>query len=233
MQVTETDSGGGDALGREMADVKNAGEGADESRARDGEMRTLAPEWARRLTAEEIADARQMLDGMRAVAMRLGRTPKRREYSREPEGSWRFTKYFSSYGEFVRAAGFEMESRKRGATSWPLIAAEGRMFGDVLNYGAMLHEPVNEQGVVLLFGMMAGELGFLVESVRTGYPDCEGKRRVDGGKWERVRIEFEFRSGRFDHDVKGCDVIVCWEHDWKECPLEVIELKSVLKRIAA
>ena len=26
----------------------------------------------------------------------------------------------------------------------------------------------------------------------------------------------------------GCDLIVCWEHNWEECPLEVIELKTVI-----
>jgi hypothetical protein len=30
------------------------------------------------------------------------------------------------------------------------------------------------------------------------------------------------------HDLKGCDMIVCWEHNWPECPLEVLELKQYL-----
>jgi len=29
----------------------------------------------------------------------------------------------------------------------------------------------------------------------------------------------------------GCDGIVCWKHNWKECPLEVIELKKVFHRL--
>jgi hypothetical protein len=32
------------------------------------------------------------------------------------------------------------------------------------------------------------------------------------------------------HDLKGCDMIVCWEHNWPECPLEVLELKSLVKQ---
>ena len=28
--------------------------------------------------------------------------------------------------------------------------------------------------------------------------------------------------------VTKCDLIVCWEHNWPECPLEVIELKSLV-----
>jgi hypothetical protein len=55
---------------------------------------------------------------------------------------------------------------------------------------------------------------------------------VEAGKWQRVRIEFEYQSRNFVahfHDVRKCDMIVCWEHNWKECPLEVIELKQHLK----
>jgi hypothetical protein len=30
------------------------------------------------------------------------------------------------------------------------------------------------------------------------------------------------------HDPKGCDLIVCWEHNWPECPLEVLELRAIV-----
>lgn len=52
--------------------------------------------------------------------------------------------------------------------------------------------------------------------------------------WEDIWIEFEFKSSQFKfhgHDPKECDMIVCWEHDWKECPIEVIELKSIIKKL--
>ena len=35
----------------------------------------------------------------------------------------------------------------------------------------------------------------------------------------------------FRHDPAACDLIVCWEHNWPECPLEVIELRSVVDRL--
>lgn len=44
-------------------------------------------------------------------------------------------------------------------------------------------------------------------------------------------MEFEFRSSNFKahgHSIKDCDVIICWEHDWADCPLEVIELRSAI-----
>jgi hypothetical protein len=30
------------------------------------------------------------------------------------------------------------------------------------------------------------------------------------------------------HSLDGADLIVCWTHNWPECPLEVLELKSVI-----
>ncbi|MBX3381645.1 MAG: hypothetical protein KF805_16235 [Phycisphaeraceae bacterium] len=90
----------------------------------------------------------------------------------------------------------------------------------------MTHAPVNEQGVVLLFGMLAGRLGYEVEMVRTGFPDCEAKRKSRDGKLRKVRIEFEFLTSRFDHDPKGCDLVVCWEDDAKMQGMEVLELKK-------
>jgi len=28
---------------------------------------------------------------------------------------------------------------------------------------------------------------------------------------------------------KGCDPIVCWKHNWAECPLEVLELSKLVE----
>lgn len=111
-------------------------------------------------------------------------------------------------------------------------------YGNPIDFRGLRHEPVNEQGVVFLFGMVARELGYHVEAVQTGYPDCEAKRQVDAGKWQRVRIEFEFESRNFrdhGHPPDGCDVIVCWRHNWPECPpqLEVVELAAVIQTLSA
>ena len=110
-------------------------------------------------------------------------------------------------------------------------------YGNPIDFRGLRHEPVNEQGVVFLFGMVAKELGFLVEAVQGAYPDCEAKRQVDRNNWQRVRIEFEFESRNFrdhGHAIEGCDVIVCWRHNWPECPdcLEVVELSSVIKTLS-
>ena len=115
-------------------------------------------------------------------------------------------------------------------------ASTGNKYGSFLNFRGLQHAPINEQGVVFLFGMVCLELGFIVEAVQSGFPDCEAKRRIDTKKdhWERVRIEFEYRSSNFrdhGHNPAKCDLIVCWGHDWKECSIEVLELRKILSEL--
>lgn len=114
--------------------------------------------------------------------------------------------------------------------SFPPEARPDR-FGKPIQIPGLGHAPINEQGVVFLFGLLCEELGFYVEVIRQSFPDCIAKRRKGRKRteeWEQVRIEFEFASSDFKrhhHDPNGCDLIVCWTHDWKDCPLEVIELE--------
>ena len=105
---------------------------------------------------------------------------------------------------------------------------------------AMVNAPTNENGVMVLFGSLAPELGFIVTRVQSAFPDGEALRRMKDGRCQRVLFEFEFESRNFSlhmHDPKGCDLIVCWIHNWKDCPLEVIELSryvgSALQRVSA
>jgi HNH endonuclease len=110
-------------------------------------------------------------------------------------------------------------------------------YGQPMDFRGLRHEPVNEQGVVLLFGMVAKELGYTVEAVQSGFPDCEAKRQIAPQRWQRVHLEFEFESRNFrghGHPVTGCDVIVCWRHNWPDCPpqIEILELSSLIKSLS-
>ena len=125
------------------------------------------------------------------------------------------------------------EMRREGAEARERQRARDRGCGELLNFRSFLHAPTSESGVVLLFGMVAGDLGFLIEAVSPAFPDCEAKRR-EGSVWKRVRIEFELKSRNFaahGHDEEGCDLIVCWEHDWPGCVLPVLELKSEIEKL--
>lgn len=119
---------------------------------------------------------------------------------------------------------------------WPQTS--GTEYGAPVNFRGLQHAPINEQGVVYLFGMLSYELGFRVESIQSGFPDCEAKRCTDArrNRWQRVRIEFEFKSSNFyqhGHDPAACDMIVCWQHDWPGCPIEVLELRSTIDQLDA
>ncbi|HTQ59111.1 MAG TPA: hypothetical protein VMI32_02740 [Candidatus Solibacter sp.] len=125
----------------------------------------------------------------------------------------------------------------------PAIAARRRwhvrlrgrpIYGNPSPFQWLRHEPVNEQAVVFLFGMLAKKLGYWVQNVQKGFPDCEALRQIGPGRWQRVSIEFEFESKNYrehGHPISGCDVIVCWRHNWPECPrhIEVIELAGVIE----
>ena len=128
-------------------------------------------------------------------------------------------------------------SRVTRRNTGPALPKDRPTYGNPMNFHAMRHEPVNEQGVVLLFGILAKKLGYTIEAVQTGFPDCEAKRQIAPGRWQRVLLEFEYESRNFrdhGHAANGCDVIVCWRHNWDECPehIEVLELSNVIKSLA-
>jgi len=109
--------------------------------------------------------------------------------------------------------------------------SERSIVGDLINFRGLVYAPINENGVIFLFGKVADDLNMYIEEIKPGYPDCIG-RRYNGKGWERVAIEFEYRSSNFKqhkHDPKECDIIICWENDWKDCPLEIIELKTEIQ----
>lgn len=112
--------------------------------------------------------------------------------------------------------------------------SDRKIVGLPLNFRGLVYGPINEQGVIYLFGLIANDLNIRVESIQQGYPDCTAIRYIGKGKWERINIEFEFKSSNFDHDPDKCDVLVCWEDDLEEGKrdslkgLEIIELKSII-----
>jgi hypothetical protein len=111
----------------------------------------------------------------------------------------------------------------------PRLLLDRRVYGPVMHSRQLAHGPVNESGVIYLFGTMAERLGFVVMYIQNGFPDCEAMRRIDRFRWQRIFIEFEYESRnyrRHSHPKRGCDLIVCWRHNWPECPHEVLELSK-------
>jgi len=108
--------------------------------------------------------------------------------------------------------------------------------GRTLNFRAFAYSPTSEHDVVQMFGAVADELGFEIVGNRSAFPDCEARRRGPGARetFMPCLIEYEFASSDFrrhGHPSVGCDLVVCWEHDWKECPIEVLELKDAIRSL--
>lgn len=105
------------------------------------------------------------------------------------------------------------------------------VYGHPLMMAALANAPTNELGVVFLFGVLAERLGFQVLRLQAEFPDCEALRRTENDRWQRVAIEFEFESRNFlihGHDERQCDLIVCWKHNWEDCPINVLELSTMV-----
>jgi hypothetical protein len=122
--------------------------------------------------------------------------------------------------------------KERALTAGPTAGATyGPFYGPPMWPGPLAYAPMNELGVVFLFGWMAPQLGYVVHRIQPEFPDCEAMRLVGEDRCELVKAEFEYESRNFlkhMHDVKGCNMIICWRHNWPECPMEVLELKKVL-----
>lgn len=103
------------------------------------------------------------------------------------------------------------------------------------DFRGLIYEPFSEQEVIVLFFMIQPylRLELCFDEIRTDFPDCIAWRRTKKG-WKTLRVEFEHLSHNFlehGHDVSKCDLIICWEHNWPNCPLEIIELKKEIKKI--
>ncbi|MCU1254415.1 MAG: hypothetical protein JWM83_714 [Candidatus Angelobacter sp.] len=117
--------------------------------------------------------------------------------------------------------------------SKPRILPNRPIYGPPVTPTALTYAPTNEAGVIFLFGGMCRKLGFAVARLQSAFPDCDAMREIEPERWQPVKIEFEYESKNFllhQHVISECDVIVCWRHNWPQCPLEVVELKSAMKQ---
>jgi len=103
---------------------------------------------------------------------------------------------------------------------------------DTMKRPFFCYEPGNEMEVCILFGLLLPYLDeeWVLDEYYGSYPDSSFI--VDG---LRTQVEFEHYSINFHihgHDPKDCDIIVCWKHNWPDCPreLHVVELSELIRR---
>jgi Homing endonuclease associated repeat len=159
-------------------------------------------------------------------------------WSEVPQGLLEFANQTGLEAEWQDVLGMiqarELPAPAPERAPWRARLMKGKpVYGSPLNPAALTHAPTNEMGVVYLFGVLAGELGFMVTRMQKEFPDCETMLQVEPDQWQRLHVEFEYESRNFlvhQHDAEACDLIVCWRHNWPECPenLEVLELSTVV-----
>lgn len=206
----------------------------------------------------QVAASALMLDWA-AVTRKLGKIPTVHEY--RAAGKYTFQPFRNRYGPWARVrqafrkfareeridrqwedvlkliARREDElrrNRERGGRRLSPLMPGRPVYGEPLLLPGMHHAPVNEAGVMFAFGVLARQLGFVVKRWQVEFPDCQAVREMAKGQWQDVNVEVEFESRNFlkhGHDPKKCDVIVCWVHNWPECPkwIEVVELRKVVE----
>ena len=128
-----------------------------------------------------------------------------------------------------------IEDLKSSGTPEPISTIPHRQ-GRTLNFRAFVYAPTSEHDVVQMFGAIAGELGFEIIGNRSAFPDCEARRKTATSRESYIKclIEYEFSSSDFKkhkHPLTGCDLIVCWQHDWRECPIQVLELSEAIRKL--
>jgi Homing endonuclease associated repeat len=196
-----------------------------------------------------------------AVARRVGKVPSLLEYNKNSRysvgplltrfGGWtevpRGLLQFARERELEKEWGdvmalLEAHENSKRCVARSSSATNGRsrpeqpLYGTPLAPMALAHAPTCEMGVVYLLGLMAGQLGIVVTRLQPEFPDGEVMREVEGGRWQRRIVEFENESRNFlihKHDPNAVDMIICWVHNWPECPegIEVLELSKELRRL--
>ncbi len=101
---------------------------------------------------------------------------------------------------------------------------------------------LSEMMVIFQAGNIWNELSNIIGMVHikefhvNRFPDLVGIRKnLKSGELENVNIEFESISSNFvkhGHPSDKCDIIICWKHDWINCPknIEIIELCDIINK---
>ncbi len=82
------------------------------------------------------------------------------------------------------------------------------------DFRGLLYNPTLENEAVMLFTLLIPHLkySFAIEEYSGTFPDCFALRNR-----ERIGIEFEFLTSRFNHEsdpkLSKCDLIICWKNN--------------------
>lgn len=84
----------------------------------------------------------------------------------------------------------------------------------------------NELGVIVSFAQQCQAKGWEISTIGSTFPDAIILRKEDGAQF---RAEFEYQAVNFTahgHDLRKCDVIICWTNDWPNCVIPIWEMRD-------
>jgi len=130
------------------------------------------------------------------------------------------------------------------SNDWKIISKKlhkiNNPFKTISEFEGLSRAPETEQEAIVLFSKLSQLLlKMKIESVGTRFPDAYIKVK-QGNVWRTKSAEFELYSSGFKShmedyrkDPQKCDMIICWEDDWKDKPkgLKVVELKKEIEKI--
>src|ERR1043166_271253 len=70
---------------------------------------------------------------------------------------------------------------ERPLTRKPRYLPDRPVYGPPLGPASIANGPINESGVIYLFGTVAARLGYVVMRIQAEFPDCEAFREVEQG----------------------------------------------------
>ena len=129
-----------------------------------------------------------MIEELASLIERWGRDPSIKEINETLSNDAKA--YKTTFGNLRKAIPLAEEFKSSSSTHnkksiylapLPQSKSTRRRYGKAIDFRGLRYAPINENGVIFLFGMLAEELGFVVESVQNGFPDCDAKRKLEDG----------------------------------------------------
>jgi len=182
----------------------------------------------------------QILDAIKRTASELGKRPSRPVFiGHTGISEYQVLKHFPNWNSAVEAAGLEPDTTNVQIDDDELLRDWGRLVRELRQIPTRVQYRHYGKFSPGSFEHHFGPWSRLPDTFREFAVDKDewNDVLVGVGKWQRVRIEFEYESRSFrdhGHPVDRCDVIVCWRHNWSDCPahIEVVELSEVIEQLA-
>lgn len=177
-------------------------------------------------------ERQDLIDEFVRVANKLGTIPSHPMFSANSAMSrGPFKREFGSWKEAVRTITKEARARFTFAPKLQLNATGSKSSRDPRTLGLstpLLFVPRNETETLVLFTLLAGQLGYEIEAAQIDFPDL--LLRKDG---QSFRAEVEFLSSTYlahGHPIEADVLCVCWRKD-KDIPglRDILSLEEVVR----